>query len=276
MLNPKIDLFEKDWINTVFEGRNKSYGAYNLRVENPKTTIKALLIGGLIFVLLVSIPVISRLISENIGSKDQEEIVTKVELTDIKLPEPVAPEPIVEEPIVQKETKSIVEVVKNVPPVVVNKREVAEEMKTVDELKDKVSGSKDVKASDDGVVVLDGTQSTITNNAKLIEEDPNKIYTAVEVKPEYPGGIAAFYKFVQKNFRTPEVDQDVNGRVIVNFVVEKDGSLTDIKVVRDLGFGTGKEAIRLLKSAPKWKPGIQNGNPVRVLYSLPIMVNIKS
>ncbi|MGK4566019.1 energy transducer TonB [Flavobacterium sp. 3HN19-14] len=75
---------------------------------------------------------------------------------------------------------------------------------------------------------------------------------------------------MQKNFRTP--DEEVKGKVIVQFVVEKDGSLTDIKVVRDLGYGTGAEAIRVLKSAPKWKPGIQNGRAVRVLFSLPISI----
>ncbi|MBC8643760.1 energy transducer TonB [Flavobacterium lindanitolerans] len=91
-----------------------------------------------------------------------------------------------------------------------------------------------------------------------------------------PGGIAGFYAYVKKNYRIPEVDDDVSGNVIVNFVVEKDGSLTDIKVVRDLGYGTGKEAIRMLKSAPKWKPGIQNGKAVRVSYNLPIKLVIKS
>ena len=94
--------------------------------------------------------------------------------------------------------------------------------------------------------------------------------------PEFPGGLAGFGKYVQKNYRVPEVDSDISGNVLVSFVVERDGSLTDIKVVRDLGYGTGKEAIRMLKSAPKWKPGIQNGKAVRVAYNLPIRLVIKS
>jgi hypothetical protein len=103
--------------------------------------------------------------------------------------------------------------------------------------------------------------------------DDNNIYSTagIEVKPDFPGGMAKFYKFVGNNYRTPE-EEGLSGKVYVTFVVEKDGSLTDIKVVRDIGFGTGKEAIRVLKSCPKWNPGEQNGKKVRVLYSLPITI----
>ncbi|WP_309597318.1 energy transducer TonB [Flavobacterium davisii] len=83
-------------------------------------------------------------------------------------------------------------------------------------------------------------------------------------------------KYVQRNYRTPEVDTDLKGRVFVEFVVEKDGNLTDIKVVRDLGYGTGAEAIRMLKSAPKWRPSEQNGKKIRVRYSLPILLDIRA
>lgn len=78
-------------------------------------------------------------------------------------------------------------------------------------------------------------------------------------------------KFVGKNYRVPD-EEGLKGNVFVTFVVEKDGSLTDIKVLRDIGYGTGKEAIRVLKSSPKWIPGEQNGKKVRVQYSLPIRI----
>ena len=90
------------------------------------------------------------------------------------------------------------------------------------------------------------------------------------MKPDFPGGMAKFYAYIGNNFRFEE--EGVSGRVIVNFVVEKDGSLTDMKVVRDIGFGSGKEAIRVLNKCPKWIPGEQNGKKVRVLYSLPITI----
>ena len=85
-----------------------------------------------------------------------------------------------------------------------------------------------------------------------------------------------FYEFVGKNYRYPAMarEQGVSGKVIMQFVVERDGSLTDIKVLRDLGLGTGEEAVRLLKSVPRWKPGIQNGRAVRVAYTLPLSLNL--
>lgn len=95
------------------------------------------------------------------------------------------------------------------------------------------------------------------------------IYNAVEEKPQYVGGIQEFYTYIGKNYRIPNV-KGLQGKVIVQFVVEKDGSLTDIKVIRDIGHGTGKEAIRVLKKSPKWIPGKLKGVPVRVIYSLPI------
>lgn len=93
---------------------------------------------------------------------------------------------------------------------------------------------------------------------------------SVEFKPEYPGGLVAFYKHISNNFKTPNDKEFKGGKLFINFVIEKDGSLTDIKVIRDIGFGTGKEAIRVLKMCEKWKPAEQNGQKVRVLFSLPI------
>jgi len=100
---------------------------------------------------------------------------------------------------------------------------------------------------------------------------------ALQVKPEYPGGINEFYKFVSKNFRTPEVDESMTAKIIVSFVVEKDGTISTIKVVKDPGFGIGAEAVRVLKSCTaKWTPGMQNGKPVRASYMLPITLVLEA
>jgi hypothetical protein len=113
----------------------------------------------------------------------------------------------------------------------------------------------------------------ILNPTLKVSED-NSIYntSSIEVKPDFPGGMQKFYMFVGHNYQMPEED-GLNGKIYVTFVVEKDGSLTDIKVLRDIGYGTGKEAIRVLNKSPKWTPGEQNGKKVRVLYSLPITIN---
>lgn len=101
----------------------------------------------------------------------------------------------------------------------------------------------------------------------------NTIYNVagIEVKPEFPGGMDKFYTFIAENYKTPKVEK-LAGKVYVSFVIEKDGSLTDIKVIRDIGYGTGKEAIRVLELSPKWMPGQQNGKTVRCTYALPISI----
>jgi protein TonB len=258
----KLDIFRGKWIDMVFEGRNKAYGAYVLRKENPKMTMMALLIGAAVFASLLAIPMI------DFGSEEDLEEETVVMVDMANLPPPVEEvKPLIPPPPPPPPAPKIDEV-KFVKPKVVEKEKVVEEIKTIEELKDKNVGSKDIKGRDDGKIVIDAPSGEGDKDAKIVED--NTVYNAVEVRPDFPGGIQKFYDFVSKNYRAPE--EDIKGRVFVQFVVEKDGSLTDIKVMRDLGYGTGAEAIRVLKKSPRWKPGIQNGRPVRVLYSLPISI----
>lgn len=103
----------------------------------------------------------------------------------------------------------------------------------------------------------------------------NTIYKTegVEVKPEFIGGWGEWQEFIKKNFVTPEVDgQRIKGKVYVSFVIEKDGSISDIKILRDIGYNSGKEAIKVLKKMPKWKPGQRNGENVRCFFPMPISV----
>lgn len=109
-------------------------------------------------------------------------------------------------------------------------------------------------------------KSTFSN-----EDDIVRSITGLEIKPEFPGGIEKFYAFVGKNYQAPE-EEGLKGKIYITFIVEKDGSLSDFKVLRDIGYGTGKEAIRVLKLCPNWKPGKINNKPVRTLYTLPITI----
>lgn len=101
----------------------------------------------------------------------------------------------------------------------------------------------------------------------------NQVYNTagIEVKPEFPGGVEAMNSFIKQNFKSPK--EGLKAKIYATFIVEKDGSLSDIKIVRDPGYKTGAEAIRVIKLFPKWSPGKQNNKTVRVLYSLPIVIN---
>ena len=96
-------------------------------------------------------------------------------------------------------------------------------------------------------------------------------FKEVDVKPEYPGGVEAFYKFIAKNFKVPE-EEGLNGKIITTFVIEIDGSITDIKVLQDIGYGSGAEVLKVLSMSKKWIPAKLNGIPVRVLYQFPITI----
>jgi protein TonB len=257
----KLDLFKGSWIDMVFEDKNKKYGAYQLRKENPKTAIKALIIGGLFFIGAMALPLLD--LSGLSGEEDED--VKIVDMANLA-PPPPPDKPLVPPPPPPPPAPKIDEV-KFVPPKIVKKEEVVEEIKTIEELKDKNVGAKDIKGQEDGKIVSEEESGVGKEEVKIVED--NTIYNAVEVKPDYPGGMAKFYAYFMKNFRAPE-DEAISGKIQVTFVVEKDGSVTDIKVLRDLGYGTGKEAKRVLENSPRWKPGIQNGRPVRVQYNLPI------
>lgn len=111
---------------------------------------------------------------------------------------------------------------------------------------------------------------------KSVQTEESKIFTVVEESPEFPGGMEALYQFLASNIKYPgHSDQCVNGKVIVSFVIEKDGSVSDAKVVRKLAPNFDDEALRVVKLMPKWKPGRQDGKPVRVQFNLPINFSLK-
>jgi protein TonB len=260
----KLDLLNNHWLDIVFEGRNKSYGAYDLRKSITKRTTKAFIIGTLVFVTLVSIPTIMRMIPDRTDEATLDQKITAVKMPpkkdkpkDPNLPPPPPPAPKVDQ-------------VKFVKPVVAKAEDVVEEIAEVKDLKDKNIGKEAIKGNPDAELTVD--QPTGNGPAQVIEEDNTVYNTAgIEQKPDFPGGMEKFNVFVAKNYQAPE-EEGLKGKVYVTFVVEKDGSLTDIKVLRDIGYGTGAEAIRVLKKCPKWTPGEQNGKKVRCTFSLPISI----
>jgi len=268
------NIFNKQWIDLVFEGRNKSYGAYQLRSENPKTTTVALILGSVFFALAIGAPIIiSKLPSGDTAEQQEEQIIEVMEIPEPPVEILPPPPPPVE---AYQAPKSIVEEVKFKPLVAAKKEEVPEDPPKIEQFKEADPSSRNAEASPTGDINIGKPAGDLD---KGVEVPDNQVYTsaALQVQPEFPGGIGAFLGYVQKNFRIPEVDQDMTARIYVSFVVEKDGTLTDIKVLRDPGYGLGKEAIRVLKSVKtKWSPGIQNGKPVRASYNLPITINIKS
>ncbi|MES2575192.1 MAG: energy transducer TonB [Bacteroidota bacterium] len=122
------------------------------------------------------------------------------------------------------------------------------------------------------LITLFFTVQIVSAQSVIKDSNDNNVYnsTGIEVVPEFPGGIGKFLQFVGDNYKTPTSGDFLGGKVYVTFVIEKDGSLANINVLQDVGFGTGNEAIRVLELCPKWTPAEQNGKKVRCSYSLPI------
>lgn len=125
------------------------------------------------------------------------------------------------------------------------------------------------------VATLSAQNTDSKSNVKESVSDPS--FIVVEQMPEFPGGEEALYQFLGSNLSYPDTakEQNITGKVIVSFVVEKDGRITNAKVIKDIGGGCGEEALRVVNKMPRWKPGKQKGKPVRVQFSLPFVFNLE-
>jgi protein TonB len=277
ILGSKLDILKTEWLDVVFNDRNKEYGAYQLRKNNARNTIIALLITSVLFVFGVSLPTIINKLKGFIPAPKEEVKIQEVVLIPpppINQKEPPPPPPPTAEP-----QKPKVDQVKFPPPVVKPDEQVREkDPPTQEDLKVADPGQKDIKGDPTQTVRIDEPVGNAPVSAAVVESNPNEIFTSVEQLPEFPGGIDKFYKYLGKVLRYPAVAQEngVQGRVNVTFVVERDGSLTDVKAAgRTLGSGLEEEAIRVLKSSPKWNPGKQNGRSVRVQYTVPVVFSLQ-
>lgn len=261
----------------VFEDRNKSYGAFFLRSNYSKYLTRALTIGTLIFGSIVGGAWgYNKYIVPNL---DKEELRTvEIDLEALKeveepedepdLPPPPPPEPPPPPPEIAQ--------VKFLPPEpkADDEVEIEEPPPKVEEVEKAVISTKTVEGDEaiSNFAPPPPPPPAITKPAGLGKAKEEEIFTTVEQNPEFPGGISEMYKYIGTNIKYPSAAQraNVSGKVFVKFVVEKDGSIGDITVLKGIGFGCDEEATRVIKSMPKWSPGRQNGRNVRVYYTMPI------
>jgi len=248
-----------DILDLLFEGKNKDYGAYDLRKTYNKR-LKAGLIGMVAVVLLLGGGTI---ISNSIKKPKTEIIAVDMSLENVqqeekKAPPPPPPPPKVEPPKV--------EVTKFTPPKIVKDAEVKEEdeIKEVEKLEDTKIGSFNQEGTKDEGIVAPVEQST--GVAAPPEEETDKIFTVVQIPAEFPGGQSGWIRYLERtlNRDLPVENGAPSGKyaVVVSFVVSRDGSISDVKAENDPGYGTREEAVRVITRGPKWKPAVQNGRNV--------------
>ena len=280
----KIDLYDPKWVEMVFAGKNKEYGAYQLRKGTSGRNIKSLLI------LVIAAALVGGFLAwkviEQKQAEEQQAYMEAMELAKLqqqakkeeKKKEPVKPkiEPKKEIPVARETQKFTAPVIK--------KDELVKEenqVKQMDKLDDKVAvGSEDKEGVKDRTV--EAVRSEIAVAAPPPPPAPKpevatKVFDVVEEMPSFPGGNAALMSYLNSNTKYPVVAQEngVQGRVIISFVVERDGSISDVKVARSVDPSLDREAQRVVKSMPRWTPGKQNGQTVRVKYTVPVVFRLQ-
>lgn len=264
MLGSKLDIFKKEWLDVVFADKNKAYGAYELRKENGTNTSKSLFIATSLFVLLFFTPKIINLIKGSLPEEDK----LKAQEVVIAPPPPINPKTPPPPPVEPPPPKQ--DQIKMPPPIVKPDEEVIDNPPTVEDVKKADPGQKTIKGDPDADIVITTSAGEGPKQAAVVEDNNLYDFVSIEKQPDFPGGMAKFYNYVANKTVYPETakENNVQGKVFLEFVVEKDGKLTDIKVVRGLGSGLDEEAIRVLKASPRWIPGIQNAKPVRVKFNI--------
>ncbi len=277
----KIDLLEREWIDLVFEGKNEAYGAYAIRRDTSHRNLLAViaLICGLAAIVALFLIVN---VAQNAIAAAAAEHETEVTLEAIE-----------EEVEEEKDDEEIVYEIEELEQLVAEETVMNSEKFTAYEMEDdapeQVTKTQDeVATSDVAIAAIDYDQGSneaehvLKVNEKVVDEVPpaveeTKVFDVVEQMPSFKGGDAALMEWLNKNIKYPVVAEEngIQGRVVATFVVERDGSITDVKIVKSVDPSLDKEAVRVLKAMPKWIPGKQNGQAVRVKYTVPVTFRLQ-
>lgn len=278
-----VDLTSQEWRDIVFEGKNKDYGAYVLRATSPARHTKAIVwVLGAVAVILVLL-ILS--VKGVFARPEEEEVVTATEQEMTTFDAEEFEEELQEEEIVlPPEPEEII-----APEEVANSQQVTELLIVQDE---EIEEDKQVKNQSDvleneaqlGTVdISEGVNDLNKVEVKeqviaepVVDDEPVSI-AMVEQKPSFPGGEAAMYTWLNQNIVYPPAasEEGVQGRVVVEFVVGKDGSITNARVVRTRHPALDREALRVIQAMPRWIPGRNNGQPVKVTYTLPVTFRLQ-
>lgn len=259
----KNDLFSREWCDFVFDPRYRDYGGYELRTGSSKRHFKALLIASAVFIILFVLP----FLTGKLFSPGEEKDLSVRVFTDIRL-EPPKEDEIMKEvpppPAVLRNT------VKFELPQIKPDEQVSEEppptQKEVLEMKAAISSTTFDKGTDD---ISAPAAASETGSPEGTSDTP---LTVVDQMPQFPGGEREMLRFIKNNLRYPVSAQENNiqGTVLINFVVDKEGNITNIKIIKSIGYGCDEESKRVMEKMPRWTPGKQRGQPVLVSFTMPI------
>ena len=279
-----VDLSSKEWRDLVFEGKNKEFGAYELRKNSDARHNKAMIVVVIFLALVFLIPLLINTVlpkaEERPEDLTEQAMVDLSDATDEPEEEPEEELERYEEPEPEVLPEEVLNTVKVTELAIVEDDQVKaeDEIKTQDELAETTTafGQSDFdQGTDDRNVVREHKDEIVVEDKTEVEE--NKVFTAVEQMPQFPGGEAELMKYISKNLKYPPVamENNIQGRVTIQFVVTKTGKIGEVKVARGKDPDLDKEAVRVVKSLPDFIPGKMNGQAVNVWYTLPITFRLQ-
>ena len=282
----EVDLSSREWCDLVFEGKNKDFGAYVIRTDSPKrhnkafwyTLIGAVIFGALAFGLVKANQYFEERRLAEMG--EQEEVL--IDMSQ-ETEEPEEQQERLEQPKPEVLPEEVLKSVKVTELQIVEDEKVKkeDEIKTQDELKETETafGQKDnEKGTEDRNVTRTLKEEVVVEKKEETPvEKKEEVFRSVEQMPQFPGGDAALTKFLSSHINYPPMaaENNIQGKVIVQFVVGKDGKVGEVKVVRSVDKDLDREAVRVCKMLPKFTPGRQNGQPVSVWYTLPVQFKLQ-
>lgn len=277
-----VDLSSKEWTDIVFEGKNKEYGAYVLRQGSPSRHNKAMIVIILVIAIVAILAVLVNTVIQKAEERPEDE--GEQVLVEMNMAEEVEeapeeePQKFEEQELEQVLQDDLLNTQKVTEVAIVEDDQVDEEIKSQDEIKedDRALGQVNEDRGVDDIINAQTHTEVVVVEEKKPEPAPDKVFDAVEEPPQFPGGEKALLKYVADNLRYPQlaIENNISGRVVVQFVVTKNGSIGEVKVVKPVDPDLDKEAIRVVKSLPKFQPGRQNGNAVNVWYTLPVRFSL--
>lgn len=286
----KVDLKSKEWCELVFEGRNKAYGAYDMRAKSGRRYLYSMID------IIVGIAVIAALIVGGMKAKEmydeaqmKDESSTALQELEAEVEEEVKEEEVVYEEEQAPVEEAVVETVNSIDftvPDIVENANPEHEVRTQEEANTS-NAVIDIKFNDQGNDNRFAQKASEIGGARAGKEtvetkkdeplDNAQVYTVVEQEPSFPGGQDALLKYIATHIKYPAIaqEQDIQGQVVLKFVVKEDGSVGDVKVMKGLSKECDAEAVRVVKSLPRFIPGKQQGKPVKVWFTLPIRFQLQ-
>jgi len=275
----KIDLIDNGWVDLVFEGKNQAYGAYQLRKNTGARNLKAMITMFIGFAIIAAI-VVAKVSFDNYMASRNAAIETDVELQNLAEKKEIKQEKKDEDPGMEKiEIERVKSSVAFTVPEIKKDEEVKEdqEMKSQEDLAETNTaiGAFTVEGNDETAEVKHVEEKIA--EPEPVKEEETKVFDVVEQMPSFPGGPSALMQYLSSNIKYPVVAEEngVQGRVVCTFVVERDGSITDVRVIKSVDPSLDKEAVRVVKGMPRWIPGKQNGSAVRVKYTVPVTFRLQ-